>query len=174
MLGIVCAAMVQLGAGILAGLTALALVGGAHLPSVALDVALVSIAFFVIGIVFYNFIYAAVGATVARQSEAASASMPVALMLLAPYLIALTYVPSHPDEPFVRLLSLLPLSAPLVMPARVAAGSSSTAEVALSLALMLPALALMIWLAGRIYVGAILRSGPRVTLLEAFRSGKTT
>jgi ABC-2 type transport system permease protein len=172
-LGIVFTAMVQLGAGILAGLATLALVGSAHVPAVALGVTLVSVAFFVIGIVFYNFIYAAVGATVARQSEAASASMPVALMLLAPYLIALTYVPSHPHEGFVRALSLLPLSAPLVMPARVAAGASSPVEIAISLLLMLPALALMIWLAGRIYVGAILRSGPRITLFEAFRSAGT-
>ena len=65
-LGIVCAAMVQLTAAVAAGLVALTLVGSAHVPSLAIGVALVSVAFFVIGIIFYNFIYAAVGATVAR------------------------------------------------------------------------------------------------------------
>ena len=169
-LGIVCTAMVQLGIAVLAGLAALALYGSANIPAVALDVAIVSIIFFILGIVFYNFIYAAVGSTVARQSEAASASMPVAMSLLAPYLYALTYVPSHPDIPLSRILSLVPLSAPLVMPARVATGTVSIAEVALAVLLMLPALALMIWLSGRIYVGAILRSGPRISVLDAFRS----
>ena len=68
------------------------------------------------------------------------------------------------------ILSLVPLSAPLVMPARVATGTVSIAEVALAVLLMLPALALMIWLSGRIYVGAILRSGPRISVFDAFRS----
>jgi len=88
------------------------------------------------------------------------------------YLIGLLVVPASPDGVASTALSLFPLTSPMVMPARVALGDPATWEVGLALLLMFPAILGMIWLAGRIYRGAILRGGPRVPLRQAMRSGR--
>jgi ABC-2 type transport system permease protein len=71
-------------------------------------------------------------------------------------------------------LSLLPPTAPMTMPARVATGDPLAIEIVASVALMFPWLLGVIWLGGKLYAGAILRSGPRVSLLAAWRSATET
>ncbi len=173
-IGIVASALFQLVVGFAAGGIALLVVGGAEIPSVALDVALISGVFLALGILSYSFVYAAVGATVSRQSEAESAQAPLSMVLMAPYLLALTTFIDNPDGVVARILSLAPPTAPLTMPARVALGDPLPIEIVASVLLMIPWILAVIWLAGRLYSGAILRSGPRVGLLAAFRGGAET
>jgi ABC-2 type transport system permease protein len=171
-LGIVGAAAVQMLAGVTAAAAALVIVGAARMPSVALDVAVVSCAFFVLGLLSYSFLYAAAGATVSRQSEAESAQMPLSLALVVPYFLSLTVLADSPDGAFGRVLSLLPPTAPMAMPARVAMGDPNPAEIAASLVLMLPWLLAVIWIGARLYTGAILHSGARLGLVATWRGGR--
>ena len=168
-LGIVVAAVAQLLSASVAAGIALVVVGGAEIPSVALDVALISSVFLVLGVLSYSFIYATVGATLSRQSEAESAQLPISLVLLVPYFLSLTVVTDNPDGGLARILSLLPPTAPMAMPQRVATGEPLPIEVIASIVLMLPWILTVMWLGGRVYAGAILRSGPRVGLLAAWR-----
>ncbi len=172
-LGIVAAVMVQLLAALAASGAALIVVGAAELPSGALDVALVSCVFFVLGLLSYSFAYAAIGATVSRQSEADSAQMPVTLILVVPYFLALAVIPDEPDGPLARALSLFPPSAPLVMPTRVATGHPLTLEVMAAIVLMIPWLLGVIWVGARLYSAAILHSGPRAAFWASWRSAIT-
>jgi len=173
-LGIVVAIVTQMLAALVAVGLALAVVGAAEIPSVALDVALISCVFLVLGILSYSFLYAAVGATVSRQSEAESAQMPISLTLMVPYFISLTAVTDNPDGLLARVLSLLPPTAPMSMPARVATGDPLPIEIIASVALMFPWLLTVIWLAARLYSGAILHSGPRLGLMAAWRGAADT
>jgi ABC-2 type transport system permease protein len=132
----------------------------------------VSAGWFVLGLLFYDFAYAAVGATVSRPSDAQSAAVPMTLLLLVPYFASFIVIPEHPDAPISVALSLLPLTAPIAMPARFAMGHPALWQLALSYALMVPGILGMVWLSGRIYRGAILRGGRRVQLLQAFRMGR--
>ena len=95
-------------------------------------------------------------------------------MLLVPYFLSVFVVPENPDGLLARVLSLVPVTAPMAMPARAAMGEPALWEIALSAALMVAAIVGMVWLAGRIYAGAILRTGARVGLLQAFRSSDET
>jgi len=173
-LGIVAAAMTQMFSALVASGLALVVIGAANIPSVALDVALISCVFFVLGLLSYSFLYATVGATISRQSEAESAQMPLSLILLVPYFLSLTVVTDHPDGALARILSLLPPTAPMAMPQRVATGQPLPIEIIASVVLMVPWLLAMTWLGGRVYSGAILRSGPRVGLLAAWRGAIET
>jgi ABC-2 type transport system permease protein len=170
--GIVAVALIQLLAGLGSGAVAMLVVGHAHIPSVAFGAAAVAVGWFVLGLVFYNFGYAAVGATVSRASDAQSAAMPMTLLLLVPYLASFVLIPQHPNSPAAVALSLFPLTAPIAMPARFAIGAAPLWQLGLAYALMLPAILGMVWLAGRVYRGAVLRGGQRVPLLQAFRSGR--
>ena len=173
-LGILVVAMSQLLAGLAAVGVALLIVGGTRIPSVAIDVAAVSALWFVLGLLFFNFAFAAVGSTVSRLADAESATLPLGVVLLAPYFLSVFVVPENPDGLLARVLSLVPVTAPMAMPARMAMGEPALWEIALSVALMIPAIVGMVWLAGRIYAGAILRTGPRVGLLQALRSSDET
>jgi ABC-2 type transport system permease protein len=66
--------------------------------------------------------------------------------------------------------SLLPISSPLAMPVRMLLGSASRGEVLLSLAILLGSTALLIPLAARVYAGAVLRTGPKVRIRDAWRA----
>jgi ABC-2 type transport system permease protein len=173
-LGIVAAAVTQMFSAAVAVGLALVVIGAAKIPAVALDVALISCVFLVLGILSYSFLYATVGATISRQSEANSAQMPIILILLVPYFLSLTAVTDSPDGVLARILSLLPPTAPMAMPQRVATGEPLPIEIIASVVLMVPWLLAVGWLGGRVYAGAILRSGPRVGLLAAWRGAVET
>jgi ABC-2 type transport system permease protein len=168
-LGITIVAVGQFAAAIAGGAIGVALTGADILPGVAIDVIIASIPLYVAGVVLYSLIYAAIGATVTRQSEAQSATSPIAILLLLPYMLAIIYLPENPDGALATVLSIFPLTSPLVMPTRVATGSPSVVELALCYLLLPPAIALVAWAGGRIYSGAVL-AGRRVSLGTVMRS----
>jgi ABC-2 type transport system permease protein len=69
----------------------------------------------------------------------------------------------------VVVLSYIPLCAPLLMPIRIAMEAVEPWQVALSLALSLAVIPLLVMLGGRIYSNAVLRTGSRVRLRDALR-----
>ena len=66
--------------------------------------------------------------------------------------------------------SFVPGLSPLVMPVRQAAGDVPLWETALAVVLMLVAIALIVRLGGRVYAGALLRTGGKTKLREALRA----
>jgi ABC-2 type transport system permease protein len=63
------------------------------------------------------------------------------------------------------------VTAPLVMPIRIARGEVALWEVALALALTAAAIYALVRLGGRVYAGAVLRTGAKVRLRDAWRFG---
>jgi len=74
---------------------------------------------FVLGYVFYAFLYAAVGSTVSRQEDLQSAIMLPIALILPGYLLAIAAA-EDPDGVVVRIGSMMPMWAPFVMPVRIA------------------------------------------------------
>ncbi|GMU40195.1 MAG: ABC transporter permease [Chloroflexota bacterium] len=170
-LGILSLAVLQIAATIAAFVAALVLLEGAELPSVSVGVVAAGVLWLVLGLLLYNFLYAAVGATVTRPDEASSAAFPMMIPLLVGYGVGLAYIPEHPDALLSRAVSLFPLTAPLAMPARLASGGASVLEAAAAVVLTIAATVLVIWAGGRVYTGAILRTR-KVGLLDAFRGAR--
>lgn len=171
-LGILALALGQLVAGIVAFVAAtVAFEGWDTIPSVALAGLAMAAAWLAVGLLLYNFLYAAVGATVSRPEDATSATMPLLFPLLGGYFVGLIAIPDNPDSLLARVLSMFPLTAPLTMPSRIASGGGSVIEVIIAFVLAFAALAGIIWLAAKIYAGGILQSG-RVGVLAAFRRSR--
>ena len=122
-LGILVVAIGQLLIAVAGGVLGLLLVGDRHIPAVALDVVLAAFPLFVLGLVVYSLVYAAAGAMVSRQTDAQAAATPIVMMLMLPYMYAAAIAPSNPDGTITRILSIFPLTSPLIMPTRVATGS---------------------------------------------------
>lgn len=126
---------------------------------------------FVLGYAFYAVLYGAAGSLVSRQEDAQSMTFPITAVLIVAYIFALEAAQS-PDSTMALIGSFVPPTAPLVMIVRIANGSVPWWQLGLSVVLMLATICGMVLLAGRIYAGAVLRTGRRVKLKEAWRGGE--
>jgi ABC-2 type transport system permease protein len=165
--GIGLVALVQV---VLVALVALVLASATKLvsiPTLGVDVVISGVVWFVLGYLMYALLYAAVGSMVSRQEDVASVAMPVTLVLVAGWIIALTVAAPDPGSPATTVFSFIPLMSPVIMPVRIAAGVAPFWQVAISVVLVVATIAGLVAIAGRIYSNSVLRVGGRVKLSDA-------
>jgi len=124
---------------------------------------------FLLGFALYSCAFAVAGALVPRQEEIQSVTAPLTIVILASFFLSFGAL-DDPGSTLARVLSLVPPSAPMVMPVRLIAGDVPVWEVALAIALTLAAATALIGIAARIYGAAVLRTGSRVTLRAVWRA----
>jgi ABC-2 type transport system permease protein len=161
------AAVAAAGAGAKAAGPGMSALAGA-LPSLALGTGLALLLFFILGFIFYASLFAAVGAMVSSQEDVQQASMPVMLLLVSS-VIFMTPIMTNPGSGIARTMSLLPFSAPILMPLRMTLISVPWYEIAGSLAGVAVACVAAIWVSARIYRVGLLMYGKRPTLRELTR-----
>jgi ABC-2 type transport system permease protein len=142
------------------------------LPTVAAGDLGLAVAWFVLGFALYSFLFASTAALVDKVTEVNSAIMPVTLILVTGYLLAITVVASDPNGGWSVAASLFPLTAPMAMPIRWASGEVPVYQLALAMALTAGGAVLLVLVASSIYSRALLITGRRVKLREAV-SGRT-
>ena len=167
-LGIGLVALVQLGIVAAAALLASGLTHGVSIPALGAVEVACYLAWFLLGFALYAAGYATVAALVSRQEELQSATAPVTIVLAGSY-VAMFFALPEPTGPLSTVLSVVPVSAPIFMPMRIAAGAAVPWQVGLAMALTVVTIAGVVWLAGRIYANSAMRMGMRVRFLEAFR-----
>ncbi len=172
-LGIGACGVGQLAIPVIAALIANAIVHSARVPDSVWVLLPVTLLWFTLGYVFYAFLFAAAGAMVARQEEVQFATAPLAFPLLLGYLLVYAVIAS-PAATWIRILSYVPPLAPTLMPARVAVGGVAWWEVPLDVVIMLIAISGVIRIAARIYEGALVRGGARLTWRAALRRDETS
>jgi ABC-2 type transport system permease protein len=128
----------------------------------------VLLGFFVLGFMFYAGLFAAVGATVNSEQEAQQAQMPVVLLLVTSIMFVQNVLLS-PDGTLSRVLSMLPFSAPIVMPLRMTVAPVPPLEVAVALLSVTLGACGSVWLASRIYRVGLLMYGKRPGFREVMR-----
>ena len=138
------------------------------LPTLSIGLVLIPVVFFVLGFIFYSCLYAAVGSTVNSESEAQQAATPV-VMLLVLSAVFIQPVAFAPQSTASIVMSLLPVSAPIVMPMRMSLVSVPAWQLAVSITGMLLACLAAIWFSARIYRVGLLMYGKRPTLRELFK-----
>lgn len=168
----------------LVGLTQLVIVGAASLilalltnvvtiPVIGAGAVAAALLWFVLGYFFYAILFAAGGSLVSRQEDVAAVTMPITILLVAAYIVAISvWTPQLSGAPLSTtgtVLSVLPPFAPLLMPGRMASGDVPIWQVLLAVFLLLALGWVMSWLTARIYANSVLRTGGRVKLSEALR-----
>jgi ABC-2 type transport system permease protein len=138
-----------------------------NLSEVGLSVILGVVGWYVLGYAFYAVLYAAAGSLVSRQEDVQGVAWIPMILLVPAYLLA--FVASQtPDLPIIKIGSMLPALAPLVMPTRYAAGDVALWEVGLAILVTVASTYLVILFAARVYRGGILRTR-RTKLRDAYR-----
>jgi ABC-2 type transport system permease protein len=121
----------------------------------------------VLGYGFYSWVYAAAGSTVSRQDQVQSLAFPLALPVIAGYIISLGAATSGDPSLLVRVLAYLPPTAPFAMPTLVALGAVAWWQFAASIVISLACTVVVARLAAGVYRRAILQTGGRVRLRAA-------
>jgi ABC-2 type transport system permease protein len=138
------------------------------LPHVPIEMIVIVVVYFLLGYFLYAAMFAAVAAMSNSEAEARQAQLPVTMLLVIPTILMIGII-QQPDSGMALMLSLIPFTAPIAMPVRWAAAPIPLHELVLSIVLLVVALWLVIWAAGRIYRVGILMYGKRPNLRELVR-----
>lgn len=122
---------------------------------------------YLVGFLMYSIVFAGLGALVSRQEDVGGAVTPALMFVIAGYVIGISVLPSDPGSRLVEILSIIPVFAPTLMPMRLAMGGVPAWEAGVSVLLVVILIPVLIWLSGRIYRNAVLRTGAKVKLREA-------
>lgn len=143
-------------------------VSAVQLPVIGGALIVVAGVYFLLGYLLYSALFAVVGASVNTDSEAQQAQQPVMMLLVFSLIVSFAAL-SDPNGQVALVSSLVPLSAPIIMPVRVATSDVPSSELALSMAIMLVTSLVVVWGAARVYRIGILMYGKRPNVKEMWR-----
>jgi ABC-2 type transport system permease protein len=126
------------------------------------------VSFFLLAFLLYSTVYAALGAASEDETHLGQLAWPVILFLVLP-MIMIGSMATSPDGILPRVLSIFPLTAPIVMFQRLMVGNPATWEVILSVGLLIASIIAIAMLAAKIFRIGILMTGKRYTLREIVR-----
>jgi len=131
--------------------------------------------FFLLGFTLFALIYAAMGSFVSRAEDIQMLSLPMSLIAMAGYLLALVALFGAAQGNLVRIASFVPPFSPFVMLARLMVAAVQPWEVLLSIGLLVAAIAVVAVAATRMYAAGVLlygqRPGLRAFIAAARRAG---
>ncbi len=143
--------------------------GAVDVPGTAIAAAALVLGWFVLGYAFYASLFAAAGSLVTRIEELQNVIVPINLTILVSFIISVGSL-QDPNSTLAVVASILPVSAALAMPVRIVLGAAPGWQIALSLTLLIGSAVALVPVGARLYEGAVLRTGSRVKLREAWRA----
>jgi ABC-2 type transport system permease protein len=146
--------------------------GSAGLPQGLTPVMLILLGVYgVLGFLLYAVLYAAAGSLVSRQEDVNQAVMPMTLVSMAGYLVAVYAATGLLDvgSNWIAVLAQVPFFSPFMMLSRVTAGQVEAWEIVLSVVLLALAIAAALWVAARIYAAGVLLYGQRPGVRSIWR-----
>ncbi|MEA2189703.1 MAG: type transport system permease protein [Solirubrobacteraceae bacterium] len=132
----------------------------------------VVLAWFVLGYAFYACLFAVAGALVPRQEDIQNTTTPLSIVLFGSFMLSFAAI-DDPGGGLATALTFIPPTAPMIAPVRLIAGEMPVEQIVVSVAVLLAGTAALVAIAARIYSNAVLRTGTRVKLLEAWRSAQS-
>jgi ABC-2 type transport system permease protein len=116
--------------------------------------------FFLLGFFLYSALYAALGAAAEDEQNLGSLSWPVLIFLMIP-MVGVGAIVMNPASPIVAVMSLFPLTAPIVMFVRLMLSEPDAWQVVLSVVLLLSSILGVMALSAKIFSVGILMTGRR-------------
>ncbi len=139
-----------------------------HIPSVPLVNFIYFGLFFLLGYFIYSTIYALIGSMVTTAQEGGQLSMPIVLLPLIGFYLFLP-ISHSPDSSFAFWVSMFPFFSPMTMLVRIVTQTPPLWQIVLSLLLGFGTVALLTWVAARIYRVGMLMAGKKATIPEVMR-----
>jgi ABC-2 type transport system permease protein len=160
-------AMLQL-KGPIANALGIVTVSTVTLPTVSIATGLTLLVFFLLGYTLFATLFAAAGSMVSSTQDAQQVATPLTL-LIVPSLLLLTPVLLEPNGTLARLFTIVPFTAPILMPVRMSLTNVPMVEVLASIALLVVSCLGAVWVAARIYRVGVLMYGKKPSMAEVMR-----
>jgi ABC-2 type transport system permease protein len=164
--------LVQLVVMVGVGLTAGVLGGRFSLPPTTGPALALLLVWFILGYALYSTALGVLGALASRMEEASNASSPVSFIAMGSYFFSLLVAINDPAGTAARVASFIPPVAPMVVPLRAALGAIEPWEMVGSALVTIAAIWVLFVFGGRVYSGAVLQSGARIKLRDAWRASR--
>ncbi len=116
--------------------------------------------FWILGFVLYSLLYAAAGSLVSRAEDLQVLALPLSLVAIAGYLLAVTAL-SGGVTTLTRIASLVPFWSPFIMLTRLTVGRAEAWEIGAAYALLVAAILVVGVIAVRVYSAGVLLYGQR-------------
>lgn len=124
--------------------------------------------YFIGGYLLYGSLFAMIGSAVDSETDTQQLMLPVMMPLMFTYIVSIM-IQGNPDGATAVWLSHIPLSSPIIMLQRIAAGIVPIWEVIISLVILTISFIGTTYLAGKIYRVGILMYGKKTTWKELFK-----
>ena len=134
------------------------------------DLLLYMILFFLLGFFIYGMMFGAVGSLVSKPEDIGSVAMPIILVFVIGFAVVMSSIEDPNNAIGMKICSFVPFTSSMAMFARIAMGSVSTGEIALSIAILVASTVLIGILAAKIYRAGVLMYGTRPKLRTIWRS----
>jgi len=123
--------------------------------------------FFIGGYLLYASLFAAIGSAVDTETDTQQFMLPITIPLILAIMVMINAM-QNPDGMLAFWFSIIPLTSPVVMMARIPFGVPYS-ELALSMILLILAFIGTIWLSAKIYRTGILIYGKKLTYREMWK-----
>lgn len=120
--------------------------------------------FFLGGYLLYSSMFAAVGSAIDAPEDAQQFTMPIMLPIILSIMVLMSAV-KNPEGPVAFWFSMIPLTSPVVMMARIPFGVPPW-EILLSMVVLVASFVFMVWLSAKIYRTGILMYGKKPSWKE--------
>ncbi len=123
--------------------------------------------YFLTGYLLYASVFAAIGSAVDNETETQQFMLPITLPIIFALLVAMGTM-RNPESPLAFWCSMIPLTSPIVMMARIPFGVPYW-QLGLSMFLMLITFGAFVWMAAKIYRTGILMYGKKTSWKEMWK-----
>jgi ABC-2 type transport system permease protein len=123
--------------------------------------------YFLTGYLLYASVFAAIGSAVDNETETQQFMLPITLPIIFAFLVAMGTM-RNPESPLALWCSMIPLTSPIVMMARIPFGVPYW-QLGLSMILMLGTFVGFVWMAAKIYRTGILMYGKKTSWKEMWK-----
>ena len=165
--GIGLAGLAQFASVAAAAVATLLITQPAGLPPGTLTTIPMLVVWFVLGFAFYSLLYGSLGSLASRNEDAQAAAGPVIALVVGIYALAVMAM-ANPGAAWVTIVSMLPPTAPIIMPLRATLVSVPAWQMAAAVILLLAAIYGLFRASARLYQNAVLHTGARLHLREAW------
>ena len=124
------------------------------------------VALFTVGFVMLAALYSAAAALVSRAEDLGSASSPIMMLIMIPYILVIVF---NNNPLALQIMSYVPFSAPVAVPMRVYLGTMEWWEPLLSLAILVASTVAVILFAALVYERSLLKTGAMVKWRDALK-----
>jgi ABC-2 type transport system permease protein len=169
-LGIGVLGLFQLAVFMIAALIAARVTDRLVLPETTPAALLMLAVWFVLGYALYSTALGFLGALASRMEEASNASTPVTMVAMLSYFVAIFAVLNDPNGTVATIATFVPPMAPFVVPLRAAFDALPPWQLVVSIVLTLIFIYVLFSIGARVYAGAVLQTGGRIKLRDAWRS----